>query len=177
MSDYEDLGLLNCPDSPIEGNLDSSTIVAGARGRIEYLEELRDRLALYDEPARDSRARREPTHSQGGGTIFIVHGHREAPKLAVARYLQSVTDLKPAILHELPKSGRAIIEGLEQAAADAVFAVVLLTGDDEGGVRHSGGGACGRVRTSYSNLVCLSVCSDATKWLYCMSRVWSFRPT
>ena len=56
----------------------------------------------------------------------------------VARFLAAVTDLEPVILHEQANSGRTIIEKFEGHAGRAAFAVVLLTGDDDGGVRGSG---------------------------------------
>jgi predicted nucleotide-binding protein len=42
------------------------------------------------------------------------------------------------ILHEQPNSGRTIIEKFEDYATRAGFAVVLLTGDDQGGSIGSG---------------------------------------
>jgi len=63
--------------------------------------------------------------------VFIVHGHAEAAREAVARFLEQL-GLKPIILHEHPNQGRTVIEKFE-AHADVGFAVVLLTPDDEGG--------------------------------------------
>ena len=42
------------------------------------------------------------------------------------------------VLHEQAKRGLAIIEQLEEYAATAAFAIVLLTADDHGGVMGSG---------------------------------------
>lgn len=61
--------------------------------------------------------------------IFVVHGHDEAAKQEVARFLEKLS-LTPIILHERPNKGRTIIEKFEQESADANFAVVLLTPDD-----------------------------------------------
>jgi predicted nucleotide-binding protein len=106
--------------------------------RLRYLKNLKDRIDLYDEVSQSIPTPQPASASPSSErTVFIVHGHKEAPKQEVARYLQTVTDLKPAILHELPKRGQTIIEGLERAAAHAVFAVVLLTADDEGGPQAS----------------------------------------
>jgi hypothetical protein len=64
--------------------------------------------------------------------IFIVHGHDEALKQTVARYLEKLK-LEAIILHEQVAGGSSgIIEKLERHA-DAEFAVVLLTPDDIGG--------------------------------------------
>jgi predicted nucleotide-binding protein len=68
--------------------------------------------------------------------VFLVHGHDEAAKEAVARFLEKL-DLHPIILHEKPNMGRTVIEKFE-AHSDVGFAVVLLTPDDEGGPALSG---------------------------------------
>jgi predicted nucleotide-binding protein len=65
-----------------------------------------------------------------GRTIFIVHGHDEAAKLAVARFLEKL-DLNALILHEQPEGGRTIIEKIEDYS-DVGFAIILLTPDDIG---------------------------------------------
>lgn len=64
-----------------------------------------------------------------GRQVFIVHGHDEAAKESVARFIEKV-GLKPVILHEQPNGGRTIIEKFETYSKEAVFAVVLLTPDD-----------------------------------------------
>lgn len=74
--------------------------------------------------------------------IFVVHGHDEATKTAVARFLTQLTGREPVILHERADGGRTVIEKFEDHAEQAVAAVVLLTGDDVGGTR-TGGGAAG----------------------------------
>ena len=62
--------------------------------------------------------------------VFIVHGHDEAPREAVARFVSQI-GLKPVILHEQPNKGQTIPEKL-LANANVGFAVVLLTPDDLG---------------------------------------------
>lgn len=63
--------------------------------------------------------------------VFIVHGHDNALKNAVARLLSRV-GLDPIILHEQPNKGRTIIEKFFDHS-DVGFALVLLTPDDRGG--------------------------------------------
>jgi predicted nucleotide-binding protein len=63
--------------------------------------------------------------------VFIVHGHNEALKDKVARFVERL-DLEPIILHEQPNRGRTIIEKLIEYS-DVSFAIVLLTADDKGG--------------------------------------------
>ena len=60
--------------------------------------------------------------------VFVVHGHDEEMKQAVARVLSQL-GLKPVILHEQPNHGRTLIEKFERNA-DVGFAVVLLSPDD-----------------------------------------------
>lgn len=60
--------------------------------------------------------------------IFIVHGHDEAMKQAVARTVEKI-GLKPIILHEKPSKGRTTIEKFIDYS-DVSFAVVLLSPDD-----------------------------------------------
>jgi len=60
--------------------------------------------------------------------IFIVHGHDEEMKQAVARTVEKI-GLVPIILHEQPNKGRTIIEKFEDYS-DVNFAIVLLSPDD-----------------------------------------------
>lgn len=62
--------------------------------------------------------------------VFIVHGHHEGKREAVARLLMQL-DMEPVILHEQPSKGQTLIEKIEHNS-DVGFAVVLLTGDDLG---------------------------------------------
>lgn len=73
------------------------------------------------------------TGGQATGThVFVVHGHDDATKHAVARFLRAATGNDPVILHEHPDGGRTVIEKFEQYAAEAAFAVVIATPDDVG---------------------------------------------
>lgn len=66
------------------------------------------------------------------GRIFIVHGHDDAKKYQLARFLRDLTGHEPVILHEQPSKGGVLIEKLEASAKGTGFAVVLLTADDTG---------------------------------------------
>ncbi len=63
--------------------------------------------------------------------VFIVHGHNEAIKEKVARVLTKL-QLEPVILHEQADGGRTLIEKFEANSEEVNYAIVLLTGDDEG---------------------------------------------
>lgn len=65
-------------------------------------------------------------------TIFVVHGRDEVVKYRLVRTLERCVSLPVTILHEMPNRGTTIIEKLERHARDAAFAVVIITGDDEG---------------------------------------------
>jgi predicted nucleotide-binding protein len=73
---------------------------------------------------------REP--KQFGDDIFIVHGHDGAMKAEVEKFVERCVNATPIILHDKPDKGRTIIEKFESHAGDARFAIVLLTGDDQG---------------------------------------------
>ena len=64
--------------------------------------------------------------------VFIVHGHNELMKQTTARFVQKL-GLEPVILHEQPNKGRTIIEKFLDHS-EVAFALVLLSGDDRGGL-------------------------------------------
>ncbi len=108
------------------------------RRRVRRLSSIKDRLELYEERAIAPHSSSSRSAATAGTTIFVVHGRDEGPKQSVARFIQQVSNLGPVILHEQPNSGRTIIEKFEDNADTAAFAIVLLTGDDEGGLSGSG---------------------------------------
>jgi len=67
----------------------------------------------------------------GSSRVFLVHGHDEAVRETVARFLEKL-GLQVIILHEQANGGRTIIEKIEHHS-DVGMAVVLLTPDDVGG--------------------------------------------
>jgi predicted nucleotide-binding protein len=98
--------------------------------KIQRLKSIKARLELIPMAAGVASAaagRDQPLTSK---RVFIVHGHDEAAREGVARFLEKL-DLEPIILHEQPSGGRTVIEKLEHHA-DVAFAVVLLTPDDVG---------------------------------------------
>ena len=105
------------------------------KAKITYLHSLVQRLDLIPEDI-NSRDRAAGPSEEGlrkgpfNRRVFIVHGHHEGKKEAVARLLEHL-DMKPIILHEQPSKGQTLIEKIEQNS-DVGFAVVLLTGDDLG---------------------------------------------
>ncbi|SIT42238.1 putative nucleotide-binding protein containing TIR-like domain [Paraburkholderia ribeironis] len=98
------------------------------KGRLELFEI--EGEAVADLP-REMSAVPPTSATEGSDKVFIVHGHNEAGKLAVARLLETLK-LKPVILSEEPNEGRTIIEKFEHNAGVG-FAIVLMTADDVGG--------------------------------------------
>ena len=62
--------------------------------------------------------------------VFIVHGHDNALKEEVARFIEKL-GLSPIILHEQPNAGKTIIEKIE-SYTDVGFGIVLYTECDNG---------------------------------------------
>jgi predicted nucleotide-binding protein len=69
--------------------------------------------------------------------VFIVHGHDVGKLRDVENFLRRVVG-EVIVLGDEPSGGRTIIEKFEAHANRSGFAVVLLTGDDEGRSRGQG---------------------------------------
>lgn len=67
--------------------------------------------------------------------IFLVHGHQHGARAAVARFLDKL-DLQPVILDEEADRGRTVIEKFLDHG-NIAFAIILVIGDDTGGVKGS----------------------------------------
>ena len=63
--------------------------------------------------------------------VFVVYGHDATARTDLEAMLRRWR-LEPLILDQLPNEGHTIIEKLEKAIAEAKFAIVLATPDDEG---------------------------------------------
>jgi predicted nucleotide-binding protein len=109
---------------------------------IAKLESIVERLELYPEPSVPAVGEVRPPHAPVSSKVFVVHGHDEGPREAVARFLERL-GVQPIILHEQANQGRTVMEKIE-AHGDVSFAVVLLTPDDEGCVK--GGSPLPRAR-------------------------------
>jgi len=100
--------------------------------QVRQLESIVERLELWPEIRDGSTPPPIPIDSR---KVFIVHGHDEAARETLCRFLEKL-DLIPIVLHEQASQGRAIIEKIE-AYADVAFAVVLMTADDVGASKSS----------------------------------------
>lgn len=106
-------------------NMVEQVIVPFSRDYIDYVKSETGTTEATLIPARTGPAARK---------AFIVHGHEEGPREAVARFLERV-GFEAVILHEQANQGRTIIEKIE-AHGEVGFAVVLLTPDDVGGPKN-----------------------------------------
>ena len=109
---------------------------------VQSLMTLRSNLDLTEEGA---EAPQRTSSAPRGEEIFIVHGrtHRDA----VARVVEQATTRRIIILQEQPDGGSTtVIEKLERQASRAGYAVVILSGDDEGRLRGSDTGLHPRAR-------------------------------
>jgi len=110
-----------------------------AEGKAQALALLNQAARTVDDQIADEESLASPDPAvidrTDNSKVFIVHGHDQAPREMVARFLEAL-GLEPIILHEQANMGRTIIQKLVDHG-DVGFAVVLLTPDDEG--RTSGG--------------------------------------
>jgi predicted nucleotide-binding protein len=98
---------------------------------IQGLEEAMGDLANISSPTLGVNSDHAIGAQRSSRKIFIVHGHDEGAREAVARFVEKI-GFEPVILHEQASRGRTVIEKVE-AHSDVGFAVVLLTPDDVGG--------------------------------------------
>jgi predicted nucleotide-binding protein len=99
------------------------------------LEAIRDKLELYVLEESGKRGKANPAEQR----IFIVHGREVASRAELELLITGLTSVKPIVLGEQANQGSTIIEKLEEhLGSSSSFAVVLLTGDDEGGLKDEG---------------------------------------
>ena len=135
-------------DEEYQGNMaDSINSLKGICDRLELFDEVLDSNphTLNNKGFSDN-----PTRTFGD-YVFIVHGHDEAAKLVIARFVERL-DLKAIILDEQASKGQTIIDKFEEHADKAGFAIVLLMLDDLGARKNKKTNSNReRVRTLYWN--------------------------
>jgi predicted nucleotide-binding protein len=113
--------------------------------RLESVIERLERLEKLASTREDNVTRPNPSMaSEAIDEVFVVHGHDNAARESVCRFLEKV-GTQPIVLAEKPSLGRTVIEKFEEYS-DVKFAVVLLTPDDIGGVRANPGDLALRAR-------------------------------
>jgi predicted nucleotide-binding protein len=111
------------------------TIAEKLDTKVAALLSIRERLEVYEEPAPTTSSAPLTNRNESAPArqaAFIVHGHDGEAREATARVLEAL-GVEPIILHERPNGGGTILEKFEKHSAAAPYAIVLLTGDDEGG--------------------------------------------
>jgi len=63
--------------------------------------------------------------------VFISHGHNEVVKLKLRNFVKERLGFDPVVLAEQPDEGLTVIEKLEKHGKGCVFALIVLTADDE----------------------------------------------
>lgn len=116
-------------------------VVADIKEKIRVLRAIEDRLDVYAEGS----SKQIPLDTPSDAPIFLVHGHDMLRREIVRRFLETVTDRNVVVLAEQPNRGQDILGKLLTQAQQAVFAVVLLTPDDDGG-KHGEGSMSPRAR-------------------------------
>ena len=65
--------------------------------------------------------------------IFVVHGRDETKKIELKNFLKAI-NIDPIILDEQKRVGKTLLDKFEYYANSSSFAIVLMTGDDFGGL-------------------------------------------
>ncbi len=106
-------------------NVDSYGVWIGSY--IDHLMVIQNQLEIHNEPS-------NALPRTFGNKVFIVHGHDEAAKHKIARFVEGL-GLTVTVLDEQASRGQTIIDKFKEHADEAGFAVVLLTADDVGAPR------------------------------------------
>jgi predicted nucleotide-binding protein len=101
------------------------------QGRIVLLNGLIDLLRIEIELSEPGSPANSAADHSKSRKVFVVHGHDEALRQAVARFLEKL-ELEPILLDERPNEGRTVLQKFSDHS-DVAFAVVILTPDDFGG--------------------------------------------
>ncbi len=125
-------------NGPTPWNVDRDELADDTQYRLQRLDSIFDRIDLMAGPTPVTPPGQRAAHAQAvGSQIFVVHGRDNARKQEVARFLERLTGREVLILNELPNQGRTLIEKLEAYVEQAAYTVVILTGDDVGGLKGS----------------------------------------
>ncbi|MFC5835968.1 TIR domain-containing protein [Nonomuraea insulae] len=109
-----------------------SIIEAALEAKLRTLASIRNRLPVWSEVAS------VPELKSSGDGIFLVHGRDHGMREAVRGFLERLTSRSVIVLDETAGAGSDILGKLLAQAIHASYAVVLLTGDDEGCLAGSG---------------------------------------
>jgi len=122
----------------------AADLLESLRKGMGELQAVTSRLGLPDGPPASLAETARPAKVPRDGKVWVIHGRNGELREKVARFLLHL-GLEPIILDEQAARGRTLIEKLE-AQTPLAFAVVLLTGDDVGGLAAEPGGLRPRAR-------------------------------
>lgn len=101
-------------------------VTSALEKKLRVLESIHGRLEIWAEST-------APVDRQAmGDAIFLVHGHDHEAREYVRGFLERTTSRDIIVLDEKAGSGSDVLGKLLTHAQSAAYAVVLLTGDDEG---------------------------------------------
>ncbi len=112
---------------PHDAQYEREMWISGQRQTVNLLDTALEELPLN---AATPESRKDDSDIARSNRVFVVHGHDNEMKQAVARTVERLS-LEAVILHEKPNRGQTIIEKIERYS-DVDFAVVLLSPDDTG---------------------------------------------
>lgn len=106
-------------------------IMSWTSDAVVRLESLLGQLEIIPEDSPSSQIPEQGTvQPKRANSVFLVHGHNETMLAQVEAFLRKLK-LQPVILKNEPNKGQTVIEKLE-SSSDVGYAIVFLTGDDEG---------------------------------------------
>lgn len=106
------------------------------RLKLSRLETIRGQLGFYAAAEGVDPVGMAPDAAIGADTIFLVHGRDDAVRLSVEVVFSKCVSSPYTILGEQVNGGMTIIEKLEAHLGQrANYAVILMTGDDEGALK------------------------------------------
>lgn len=102
---------------------------SGVATLTNLLKTMQEDIELRQAAEKEATSTVAPTSTEvSSNCVFVVHGHDEEMKTAVARVLEKL-NLEAIILHEQPDKGKTVIEKFE-GHSNVPFAVVLFSPDD-----------------------------------------------
>lgn len=108
--------------------------------RLRKLKSYNNRVEFLTEPDElQTPPGRSSSNCLSSNAIFVVHGRDKALRLEVQQFIERCTNCKPIILSDQPNQGLDLLGKFQREAETACFAVVIMSGDDEGRLRASEG--------------------------------------
>ena len=108
---------------------DDATYLRGYESKLGFLVSLEQRLDLYESPQNTSNSRPAIAGIAHSKKVFIVHGHDEAAKHDLERFISVELKLEPVVLHRQADEGQTVIEKFEKHS-DVGYVFILLTPDE-----------------------------------------------